>query len=81
MLPVIKGLPCGRTVGPHVPTSSDVYLRLHGSPRRYYSSYGAEYLDQVVHDLAMVADAGRTTWCIVDNTAEGASIPNALSLL
>jgi uncharacterized protein YecE (DUF72 family) len=73
--------PAAGQPGPHVPTSADVYLRLHGSPRRYYSSYGPEYLDQVARDLAMHADAGRTAWCIFDNTAEGAAVPNALSLL
>jgi uncharacterized protein YecE (DUF72 family) len=73
--------PAAGQPGPHVPTSADVYLRLHGSPRRYYSSYSEEYLAQVARDLATYADAGRTAWCIFDNTAEGAAVPNALSLL
>lgn len=67
--------------GPHVPTSADVYLRLHGSPRRYYSTYSADYLAQLTKDIEECIDAGRDVWCIFDNTAGGAALPNALSLM
>ncbi|WP_295993956.1 DUF72 domain-containing protein [Rugamonas sp.] len=61
--------------GPHEATADTVYLRLHGSPHIYYSSYPDDYLRTVAHQLA-----GRDGWCIFDNTAEGAAIPNALAL-
>ncbi|HVE54564.1 MAG TPA: DUF72 domain-containing protein [Ramlibacter sp.] len=57
-----------------------VYLRLHGTPRVYYSSYE----DAVLRDLAVrmrqaQAD-GAEVWCIFDNTASGAAAGNALTL-
>jgi uncharacterized protein YecE (DUF72 family) len=59
---------------------SVVYFRLHGSPRMYYSSYDAQFLERV-HGLALNhLDAGRTVWCIFDNTAEFAAWDNALEL-
>jgi uncharacterized protein YecE (DUF72 family) len=59
--------------------SSLVYFRLHGSPRRYYSPYSAEFLDVLfskVQDLASTAQV----WCVFDNTASGSAIQNALAL-
>lgn len=56
------------------------YFRLHGSPRRYYSSYPPAYLDDLASQLK--ARAGTSpTWCIFDNTASGAALGNALDLL
>jgi len=68
--------------GEHVPTSlTDVYLRLHGAPRIYYSRYPAEEIarwrSRIDHDLA----GGRTVWCVFDNTAGGEAVPNALELM
>lgn len=77
---VIADPPAGQP-GPHVPTTATIYARLHGSPRVYYSSYSQEYLDALAHDLAQHVAAGRTVWCIFDNTASGAAAGNALSLL
>lgn len=57
------------------------YVRLHGSPRTYYSSYTGEYLDALAPRLVADALAGRETWCIFDNTAAGAAAQNALDLL
>lgn len=73
---VIADPPAGEP-GPYVATSPTAYIRLHGSPRIYYSSYGDER-------LAQVADYMRTqdsAWCIFDNTASGAAAENAQSLL
>jgi uncharacterized protein YecE (DUF72 family) len=67
--------------GPHVPTTATIYVRLHGSPRVYYSSYPPEYLQALAADMAVHNAAGRTVWCIFDNTASGAAVPNALTLL
>jgi uncharacterized protein YecE (DUF72 family) len=68
--------PPAREPGPYVPTSGAVYARLHGSPRMYYSSYDDAYLDSVA---TYVAD--KQAWCIFDNTASGAALSNALTLL
>lgn len=59
-------------------TWQNAYLRLHGSPRIYYSSYSMTQLNDL---LALVAGpATKVMWCIFDNTAAGAAWPNALSL-
>jgi len=58
-----------------------LYLRLHGSPRMYYSSYGDEFLNAVAGWLAVAMKRGIPAWCIFDNTAHGAGVPNALELL
>jgi uncharacterized protein YecE (DUF72 family) len=59
---------------------SVVYFRLHGSPRMYYSSYDAQFLERQ-HALALNhLDAGRAVWCIFDNTAAFAAWDNALEL-
>lgn len=71
---VIADPPAGAP-GPFVPTTDMVYARLHGSPRMYYSSYSDAYLDQVAAWIT-----GRDAWCIFDNTASGAALPNALDL-
>lgn len=65
--------------GAHVPTSAAIYARLHGAPRIYYSSYSADYLAQLGHDMHVHAAHGRTLWVMFDNTASGAAVPNALS--
>lgn len=67
--------------GPHVPTTSTMYVRLHGAPRIYYSSYDAVYLAQLKADLEVHVRAGRTVWVVFDNTASGAAVPNALALI
>ncbi|MGK5052745.1 DUF72 domain-containing protein [Janthinobacterium sp. RB2P8] len=64
--------------GPHVPTTSVAYLRLHGSPRIYYSAYPPDYLANLATSLQEPAQAG--SWCIFDNTAAGAALFHALDL-
>jgi len=71
---VIADPPAGQP-GPHIPTADAVYVRLHGSPKIYYSPYSDEYLDSV----AAYVD-GKDAWCIFDNTAAFAALPNALTL-
>lgn len=58
-----------------------VYVRLHGAPVMYHSRYEEEMLDRLAAALERHRQAGRQVWCIFDNTASGAAIPNALSLL
>jgi uncharacterized protein YecE (DUF72 family) len=74
--------PAAGQPGPHVPTSDDtVYVRLHGTPRIYYSRYSPEYVESVRRELAQQTARGRTCWCIFDNTAAFEAVPNALQLL
>jgi uncharacterized protein YecE (DUF72 family) len=54
------------------------YLRLHGSPRLYYSEYSAETIAEIARDLSAAAVPA---WCIFDNTAAGAATSNALTLM
>lgn len=63
--------------GEFVPTAPLAYVRLHGSPRIYYSRYTPQQIADVHAWLAQQ----RAAWCILDNTAAGAAVPNALALL
>lgn len=56
-------------------TESPFYVRLHGKPKVYYSSYGEEEIHAFMKLLA--ADS----WCVFDNTASGAAIENALTMI
>lgn len=74
--------PAAGQPGPHVPTSADtLYVRLHGTPRIYYSRYAPEYVESVRRALARQTAAGRDCWCIFDNTAAFEAVPNALELM
>lgn len=55
------------------------YLRLHGSPRTYYSTYDAKALIALSVKIRVLASAA-PLWCIFDNTAGGAALGNALDL-
>lgn len=57
-----------------------VYVRLHGSPRMYYSAYEPPVIEALAHRIAMELHAGRTVWCTFDNTASGAAAHDALAL-
>jgi uncharacterized protein YecE (DUF72 family) len=58
-----------------------VYVRLHGAPVIYHSRYEEPALDRLAQAFEHHRQAGRQVWCIFDNTASGAAMPNALSLL
>lgn len=62
--PIAKGLPG--------------YIRLHGAPRRYYSSYSEEQLRQLATFLA--GHPRRPRFVVFDNTASSAGVLNALEL-
>ena len=68
-------------VGPHVPTTPSSYMRLHGSPRIYYSSYSDAYLAKVVTEMAAYVEKSAPAWVVFDNTASGAALGNALAVL
>jgi uncharacterized protein YecE (DUF72 family) len=55
------------------------YLRLHGSPRVYYSAYEPEVLVALARRLRVALEQA-DVWCIFDNTASGAATANGLAL-
>jgi len=56
------------------------YIRLHGSPRIYYSAYAPAALAATAERLAREADL-RPTWCVFDNTAASHALPDALTVM
>jgi len=54
-----------------------LYYRLHGSPRMYYTAYSRSSLEALAPRLTGPAGP---TWCIFDNTAEGAATHDAAAL-
>lgn len=57
-----------------------VYVRMHGTPRVYWSAYDDALLARVAQCLRQARDAGAECWCVLDNTAGGAEVGNALTL-
>lgn len=51
------------------------YIRLHGTPKMYHSSYSD---DEIGSFAKLLAPDG---WCVFDNTASGAAIENAFAML
>ncbi|MES2742933.1 MAG: DUF72 domain-containing protein [Pseudomonadota bacterium] len=76
---VVADPPAGQP-GPHQPTTSERYWRLHGSPHIYYSAYSDAFLARLRAELDSARAAGHRAWCIFDNTASGAATGNALAL-
>ena len=69
---------------PPVPGAQDpggwtglTYYRLHGSPRKYWSSYSAATIEALAATLLQCTGE---TWCVFDNTASGAALENAWQL-
>jgi uncharacterized protein YecE (DUF72 family) len=77
---VMADPPAGQP-GPHVPTTEAAYIRLHGTPKVYYSSYPPAFLREVEQRIETLGAAGADCWCIFDNTAAFAAVPNALEVL
>jgi uncharacterized protein YecE (DUF72 family) len=55
------------------------YVRLHGTPRMYWSRYEASCLSHLAVFLRRLAGAS-DVWCVFDNTATGAALENAWEL-
>ena len=55
------------------------YFRLHGSPRMYWSRYGADVLSPLAARVRQIAESA-DVWCLFDNTASGAALENAWEL-
>lgn len=58
-------------------SSARAYYRMHGSPRMYYSEYGAARIQELAAKLSV---SSRPVWCMFDNTASGAGAADALLL-
>ncbi|MEO7134683.1 MAG: DUF72 domain-containing protein [Vicinamibacterales bacterium] len=54
-------------------------VRLHGSPRKYWSRYDDHYIETLAAALRGIPVA-EAIWCVFDNTASGAAIDNAWRL-
>jgi uncharacterized protein YecE (DUF72 family) len=57
-----------------------VYYRLHGSPRRYFSSYSLPCIASLALQMHSRSRGGASTWCTFDNTGLGEATLNALEL-
>ena len=57
------------------------YFRLHGSPRVYWSRYDDAWLGRLAKQVGEAMHGAAEVWCIFDNTASGAALPNALELV
>ena len=57
-----------------------VYVRMHGTPRVYWSAYDDALLARVAQRLRQAQREGAECWCVLDNTAGGAAVGNALTL-
>ncbi len=57
-----------------------VYMRLHGSPRTYYSEYGDDRIASLAQAIRNATARGARVWCIFDNTASGAAAGDALRM-
>jgi uncharacterized protein YecE (DUF72 family) len=57
-----------------------MYLRLHGTPRMYYSSYEVPLLQALAERMLQAEADGAEVWCMFDNTASGAAAGDALVL-
>jgi uncharacterized protein YecE (DUF72 family) len=53
--------------------------RLHGSPRKYWSSYTPERIELLARSVRQALPSAET-WCVFDNTASGAALGNAWTL-
>lgn len=56
------------------------YFRFHGSPTIYRSGYDEAALAQIAERLSLAAETACEVWCILDNTAEGHALGNAVAL-
>ena len=58
-----------------------LYIRLHGSPKIYYSVYSPEIIRATAQRLGDAPEQLEDRWCIFDNTALGEATGQALDLL
>lgn len=65
----------------HSDDTPTLYIRLHGAPEIYCSAYDDAFIADIATRMRRAHERNRTAWCIFDNTARGAAIPNALTLM
>ena len=58
-----------------------IYIRLHGSPKVYYSAYSLKEVEATAGHLRAASAEAKDRWCIFDNTALGEATGQALDLL
>ncbi len=58
-----------------------VYFRLHGSPRKYWSAYPIDQLEQWGGQALDAHSRGIPVWVVFDNTARGAATMDALTFM
>jgi uncharacterized protein YecE (DUF72 family) len=58
-----------------------LYIRLHGSPKIYYSAYSDATIRAIAQRLRDAPEQLADRWCIFDNTALGEATGQALDLL
>ncbi|MFM0391872.1 DUF72 domain-containing protein [Paraburkholderia phytofirmans] len=58
-----------------------LYIRLHGSPKIYYSAYDEPFIEAVAGRIVEARSSNVEVWCIFDNTALGEAVANAMSLM
>ncbi len=56
------------------------YWRWHGSPRAYYSQYGADRLAELAKDVQQASQPRVESWIIFDNTASGCATADAMMM-
>lgn len=57
-----------------------LYIRLHGSPKVYYSAYAPKEVEAIAGHLRAASAEAQDRWCIFDNTALGEATRQALDL-
>ena len=57
------------------------YFRLHGAPHIYYDAYSDAALHSIERRLQRVRHGCAQRWCVLDNTALGHAVANALDLI
>lgn len=74
--PVLTKIPSAKQ--PAFSAGVPVYVRLHGTPRKYYSAYSSDDLVRLADFLR--AQTRRARFAVFDNTATSAGMRNALEL-
>jgi uncharacterized protein YecE (DUF72 family) len=63
-----------------IKTTDILYYRFHGIPHLYTSKYEVQQLEQVAEAIQQHNGADNNVFIYFNNTAEGASIGNAIEL-
>lgn len=61
-------------------TADFIYMRFHGVPKLYVSSYSDEELERYSRELADASEGKRDIYCYFNNDVEGHAVDNAITL-